>query len=181
MRAPEQVVAGPRASRSRGGPLSSKRVPRLLSSAKPMWQEHNYALRFPQPRKGRKAEGIRYERKVLTYLTSAFPQFLGSLPFTYWDKSGKHICIPDGVLLGENLPVVFEVKLSHTLRAYWELCLLYRPVVSMALGRPVRIAEITQSYDPSSPIPTVNPKPFGSVEDFLSSGVSEGVILWRPK
>lgn len=181
MRVPETVVSGSRASRARGGPLSSKRVPRCLSGAKAMWLEHNYAQRFPQPRKGRKAEGLRYERKVLSFLTERYPQFLGSLPFTYWDHLGKHICIPDGILLGETFPVVFEVKLSHTLKAYWELSLLYRPVVSMALGRPVRVAEITQSYDPSMPIPSVNHKPFSSVEDFLSSGVNEGVILWRPK
>lgn len=170
-----------RAFRRRGSPSSSKRVPRRLTSARPMWLGHNLSETYPKPKVGRKAQGVRYERKVNQYLTERFEAFVSNLPFEYVDRTGRHFCIPDGILLQGNSAVVFEVKLSHTLRAYWELVNLYRPVVELALGCKVRIAEITQSYDPSAPIPSVNHRPFGTVSDFLESGVNEGVILWRPQ
>lgn len=159
--------------------MSSKRVPRHLSSAQALWADFNLAAQFPRPRKGRKAEGLRYEKKVNDFLEGKYSSFIPNLPFEYYDRTGKHLCIPDGILFTHQGVIVFEVKLTHTIKAYWELSTLYRPVIRLALRVPVRVAEITRSYDPSAPFPGAQ-KPFQSVDAFLHSNASEGVILWRP-
>lgn len=170
------VDTGVRAHRFRSS--STKRIPRALTSASCMWTEWNYAAKFPQPRKGRKAQGLRYERKVNAYLFDLFPNFVPNLPFRYCDSSGAHVCIPDGILFRPTEVIIFEVKLTHTLKAYAELTRTYRPVVQRALGRRVRVVEITQSYDPRIPFPTGGV--FPSIERFLESSDKEGVVLWRP-
>jgi hypothetical protein len=173
--------AGEGVIRAHRPPLSrsTKRIPRALSSASCMWLEWNYAARFPQPRKGRKAQGLRYERRVNEYLFNQFELFVPNLPFRYCDSSGAHVCIPDGILFRPQEVIIFEVKLTHTLKAYWELTKTYRPVVQRALGRRVRVCEITQSYDPRTPFPTGGVH--RTVQSFLESSDKEGVVLWRPQ
>lgn len=160
------------------GKLTSKRIIRGLREAVPLLSEPNYALRFPTAKRGRKGVGLRFERKVCETLAERYPFFLPNLAIRYRDSGGSGVCIPDGILFREREIVVFEMKLSHTPRAYYELIGLYAPVISRAFGRPVRVAEITRNYDPTLPFPGE----FGvakDVREFLDSDWKVGVILWR--
>lgn len=173
-----ESLASPLGVRVSGGQLSSKRIIRGLREATPLFSEPNYARRFPTVKRGRKGTGLRFERKVCERLAARYPFFLPSLAVRYRDSGGSGVCIPDGILFRERELVVFECKLSHTPRAYWELEGLYAPVLRRAFGLPVRVAEITLNYDPTRPFP-VECGIFREVREFLDSDFAVGVILWR--
>ena len=160
------------------GKLTSKRIIRGLRDATPLFSEPNYHLRFPTAKRGRKGAGLRFERKACDHLMSRYPFFLPNLAIRYRDSAGSGVCIPDGLLFREKEIIAFEMKLSHTRRAYYELSGLYKPVLERAFGLPVRIAEVTRNYDPGDPFP-VSFVICQDVGEFLTSTATVGVVLWR--
>ena len=139
--------------------------------------------------KGRKAQGIRYERKVLEFLEASSPLPLYPGPWIeFWDKERgkwtKRWCQPDGLLLDpwEGRAIVVEVKYQHTSDAWWQLRKLYLPVLEMMLPEyeffPL---EICKWYDPAVSFPeevAMTPVPWQS-QGFGSSSPF-GVHIWKP-
>lgn len=131
-----------------------------VASAWPNWAA---CLKRELPIRGRsaaQAAGLRYERKVFRKLEKGFPGFISHLPFTFTSPRGREVAIPDGVIFGTEGPgkparlTIIEVKLRHTVDAWYQLHQLYLPVVAEAFpGFRIKVLEICKWYDPSVKLP----------------------------
>lgn len=70
----------------------------------------------------------------------------------------RRYCEPDGLLIApdEALITIVEIKLRHTVEAWWKLLYVYRPAVCAAFrGAPwaVALCEVVRWYDPAEPFP----------------------------
>lgn len=107
------------------------RIVRGLIWAKEVGKRPSY---IPASRaRGKKAEGVRYERK----LAKALPGTRHGVWFEFEDSNGKGCCQADLLLELGNMIVVLEAKYSWVAQAYQQIEQLYVPVISLALGRRV--------------------------------------------
>lgn len=129
--------------------------------------------------------GKRYENRVLVAITKLFAGsdvFVRPSPwieFSGGPSTSRH-CQPDLLLETPEEIFLCEIKFSHTLDAFWQLQHLYAPVVSRLHERPVRLVEITRSFDPVVRFPAPM-RLFFSIEHILRtppSGAVE-VLQWK--
>lgn len=71
---------------------------------------------------------------------------------------GRRFCEPDGLIIApdEALITIIEIKLRHTVNAWWQMHKVYEPAVCAAFaGGPWAIAlcEVVRWYDPGEPFP----------------------------
>jgi hypothetical protein len=128
--------------------------------------------------RGKKAEGLRFEAKVIDLLVGHYDCFIASLPFRYYTELGERFCIPDGVFVFENEVVVVEIKLQHTLQAWFQITKLYFPVLEKAFNLPVRGVEVVRWFNKEIRFPSellVVP----DLRTFLQAKNKLGVCLWR--
>ena len=109
---------------------------------------------------GAQANGIRYERKVQRYLTALCSGHYVPAPwFRYCTHNHPHwhYCQPDGLLFNynRNLITIVEIKLGHSLQAWWQVQNLYRPVINFVFGSRWSLAacEVTARHDPAIAFP----------------------------
>lgn len=133
-------------------------------------------------RRGRKAEGIRFERKAQQHLEALDEHYLAS-PWILFIAGGRpHWCQPDGIHLDvrRGILTIVEIKYSHTAEAHRQLRRVYAPVLARifppSLWR-IRLVEFVKWYDAdvAFPEPTdMCPQPFAHLTDRI------GVHIWRP-
>lgn len=131
--------------------------------------------------------GLRYEQKAHLYLQETLQDYAVSPRFNFRDDTGGRICIPDGLFypLGMNKPVfIFEIKISHTSDAWWQLRRLYQPVVARYFAnteRAVGVVEVCQSLDPATPFPE-NYVVIEDLRKWVEAGDPNkfGVFQWKP-
>lgn len=149
-----------------------------LLDAKPLFAAYNYADKFPRAKRGARAAGHRFEAKVVKALEQKYPSFTTSLAFQFkTEYAEKNICIVDGLLALDDEVVVVEVKLRHTVDAWFQLRKLYQPVLKKALNKPIRALEICSVYEPQARFP----EPFlivTNIEEFIRSRCDLGVLIW---
>lgn len=122
-------------------------------------------------RKGVKADGVRYERKVQTYLESVFGDRYVPSPWIAFDQNGRRrFCQPDGLIF--DIPngriTIVEIKLRHTYRAYQQLARVYFPLLSRMFPTDkwrFELVEVVKWYDCN--------EPFGGAH-FLQSDIAHG-------
>ena len=149
-----------------------------LISAKILCAEYNYMSKFPRPRTGAKAAGLRFEKQVVKSLEQKYSGFISGIPFQYkTEYADKVICIPDGFLLYGKEIIVIEIKLRHTIDAWFQLRKLYSPVLQKVFSRPVRMMEICKVYEPGVVFPE-RILILKDVREFLTSKEEMGVLLW---
>lgn len=105
---------------------------------------------------GVRADGLRYEKKVHSYLEGRFGKSFVKSPWLHFLANGKEeYCQPDGILLLTGQTVIVECKLSHTALAWWQLKHLYLPVLEKLLGtsKPFKLLEICKWFDPHTKFP----------------------------
>lgn len=134
-----------------------------------------------------KRRGKVFEKRALSALEEAglFDLFVPS-PWMKFEepRTGARICQPDalGFHEGRDGPVVtiIEIKLRHAIMAYWQLRRLYEPVVKAAFPHyEVRVCELTQAFDPSTPWPEEIVF-IQAMPDLRALGPRFGVLQWRP-
>lgn len=138
----------------------------------------------PRRYRGRRALGIRYERKVHDYLNGACGGVERSYFPSEWFKfaSGESVrwCQPDGLILHlrEGIVTVVEVKYQHTPDAWFQLRELYEPVLRVAMpGWRFALLEVVKWYDPS----TFFPERVVLCADPLQAPLGAvGVHIWNP-
>lgn len=133
-------------------------------------------------KRGRKMEGIRYERKVQAHLEAKSEFYLAS-PWIIFIVDGRpHWCQPDGLHfdLRSGTITIVEVKYSHTAEAHRQLRNVYAPVLARifppSLWR-LRLVELVKWYDPAVAFPEATdmcPDPFAHSSNRI------GVHIWRP-
>lgn len=108
---------------------------------------------------GRRAEGVRYERRVHGYLEELYGDaYLASPWIRFFDDGQWRWCQPDGLLwdFHRGVITVVEVKYQHVELAWWQTRKLYSPVLrSMfpeALWK-IEVCEVVKWYDPAVSFP----------------------------
>lgn len=123
--------------------------------------------------------GLRYESQVQDQLVKMFSEYTPEPELHFIDQGVYRNVRPDGILVGENHLVIFEIKYQHVPEAWWQLEKLYKVVLDGLYHRPISLVEICRSYDPATPFPCE----VGMISD-LETWVSEyrpifGVHVWR--
>ena len=101
---------------------------------RPTWVRPIAEPPFPllKARGQRARAGLKYEAKVHDYLLDRFGiRYFPSQWWAYAEGDRTHHCQTDGILIDERSKrlVLFEVKLSHTPTAYWQMENLYIPIL----------------------------------------------------
>jgi len=117
----------------------------------------------PSKAKGAKAVGIRYERKVLAFLSERHAHFVASPWFRYTLRAfaGRvNYAQPDGLFIdpAQGLVTIVEVKYAHTADAYFQLMDKYVPILkcflrSATVDWKIAVVEIVHWYDASTAFP----------------------------
>ncbi len=101
--------------------------------------------------------GKAFEARVQADLAHLLgPRYLPGPWFSF--NSGSNfvrVCQPDGILELPRSVLLIEIKLQHTIAAWYQLRQLYQPVVERAFRKPTTIVEIFRSGD----ILSVYPEP----------------------
>lgn len=138
-------------------PLPSGHRHKLLSKDSVAWALYSErspikALKRPGSNSASQKAGKRYEARVLKAL-SIIPNGRAVLsPWIQYGLTSGHesYCQPDALLFRKNYLIIFEIKLTHTIDAYWQLRHLYLPIMKrLELNIPIVLVEITRSFDPS--------------------------------
>lgn len=141
-------------------------------------------IRHIHPR-GRRAAGLRYERKTQRHLCEAFGDAYTPGPwieFRDGPTRDKRWCQPDGVLIDvrRGRITVVEIKYTHTELAYWQLFELYIPVLRALFPAPqwhFAAVEVCARYDCAVICPET-PVLRKRIEDAFPR--SFNVHIWRP-
>lgn len=125
--------------------------------------------------------GLRYEAKAQDYLSRTLGRAYNIAPFLHFDDHYvARTAVPDGIYFGLGANAfIFEIKISHTPDAWWQLRKLYQPVVEeLDFVRSVTVIEVVKSLDPSVPFPEETYQIRG-VEGLIPSP-RFNVFIWRP-
>jgi len=135
--------------------------------------------------RGRRAEGLRYEGKAQNYLSERLGQGYLRSPWLRFMERGAdrpRWCQPDGLYIDFELGklVIVEVKLQHTLDAWWQLEHLYIPVIRRAFAQgiwTIATCEVVKWYDPAVAYP-VAPTLRENIVEAAPNDFS--VHIWKP-
>jgi hypothetical protein len=143
-----------------------------------------FAKKKRRPR-GRRAEGIRYEKRVHTHFLSLYGERYVPNPWLIFCLKGSdklQWAQPDGLLidLDEGKIVICEMKYQHCREAYWQLVGKYRPLMEVIFPRALwtlTTIEVVKWYDCSVKFPaTVTLR-----KSLEAVKVGEfGVHIWKP-
>lgn len=112
--------------------------------------------------RGRRADGLRYERRGQEWLTAILPySYVASPWFKFKRRSPNSAwawCQPDGldIDIRRGLITIVEFKLQHTSKAWWQTRRLYEPVVRELFHPSIwefAIVEIVRWFDPDVAFP----------------------------
>src|SRR5687768_9796590 len=106
---------------------------------------------------GRRAEGVRYEKKVQSHLLYEYPETYVPSPwirFREEESSKPRWCQPDGIIVDPHRGIVTccEIKYSHTSDAWFQTRKLYIPVLEHIFASTlwsIQVCEIVKWYDPA--------------------------------
>ena len=149
---PNPTSSQPQHSRTSFRPAGLVEWAKLSLSAPRWWS--------PRRAKGRRAQGIRYEKKVHEVLSRRLGAKYVPNPWFVFGTSEPgppRWCQPDGLVI--NIPrgmvTIIEVKYQHVGDAWHQLRELYCPVVARAFGPgcKVGVVEVTKWYDPATRFP----------------------------
>ena len=144
-------------------PAGAVQTAELIFSPPPFINTH-------KKRRGKRAEGIRYEYAVQDFLDVEHGDFFLPSPwlrFTAYHTGDKvRFCQPDGLLFdfASGTITLVEIKLKHVAAAWWQTRHLYQPVVQKLFPPDlwtISICEIVHWLDPH----TLFPEKFNYAQD----------------
>ena len=101
------------------------------------------------------------------------------LESTFGSRSDERVARPGGASSGETSsfpgPLIIEIKLRHSPRAWTQLAELYGPLVERLVGLPPRLVEVTRSFDCATPWPE-KPRLVRALAETPERGV--GILPW---
>lgn len=127
--------------------------------------------------------GKKYEGRVLSFLATRFDN-IRSGPWIRFatERDSYRLCQPDALLVGSKSAeiTIVEVKVRHTLDAYWQLRYLYAPVVKAIFpSHKIRLLEIVKSFDGGIHYPETFNFHF-QFDDWQKQLPDFGVVQWKP-
>ena len=141
----------------------------ISTSPPPFW-------RASKPR-GRKRQGVKYEAAAQAHFASLFPNWQPSPWLHFCDAHGTRWCQPDGWAEFHDSLLLVEFKYQHTPDAWWQLRMIYQPLLEHLTAKAVSVLEVVKWYDCA----TAFPEPARLVADPRGwRGREFGVHIWRP-
>lgn len=138
-------------------------------------------IKGTEKRKGRRAQGIRYERRGHEEFLQRYPGYLPSPWFRFYDREGEKWCQVDGLLVNpwQGQITIVEFKYQHTEGAHLQLFGIYLPVVSVLFAGLYKIAccEVVKWFDPAIVCPAA---PFLCKDPSVAPVGRFNVHIWRP-
>ena len=136
-------------------------------------------------RRGRRGQGIRYEKKGHEYFQDLYGSSYVPSPWFKFRELGEpemRWCQPDGLLFQpyHGRITIVEFKLQHTSDAWWQLKWLYLPVVARAFPGDLwnfALCEVTKWFDPATLFPE---RPRLREDVTLVEPGEVGVHIWKP-
>jgi hypothetical protein len=130
--------------------------------------------------RGAKRAGIKYERDFSLMMSNSHPTYFPSQWVHFENETGWHWCQVDGILAlpDAGILLVFECKLKHTYRSFYQLHDLYLPVLQFVFPH-LKLVPITvvRHYDPAIYYPA-KVKLMQDLHDYPSAN-QIGVYLWK--
>ncbi len=121
-------------------------------------------------RRGKRAEGLRYERAVQERFDADYGEFFLPSPWlrftaTHTEEKLRY-CQPDGLFFdfAAGILTIVEVKLKHVAAAWWQTRHLYEPVVRKLFPPnlwQINVCEVVRRIDPH----TIFPERFNYAQD----------------
>lgn len=150
-------------------------------------QWNSVGLNKKKRRSEAKKAGIRYEAKARELLETHLPSIRSSLKLCYRDLTGERFCELDALYQDGGLIWLFEIKISHTSAAWWQLREFYEPIVrAWQPEAKIMLVELVKNFDPT----TAFPEGFGLNTDAVEffDKVRAGkpldttfqVLVWKP-
>lgn len=150
-----------------------------FSSTKPTFLREKARVR------GRRGQGIKYERLAQQYLQELYGASYFASPWIRYREYENEIlrwCQPDGLIIEPELGIItlVEIKYSHTYEAYRQLYRCYSPVIQKLFPPELwtfRYVEVVKWYDQQLKLPVETQLcklPHYASEDSL------GVHIWSP-
>jgi len=101
-----------------------------------------------------KANGIRYEWQVYSYLTELFEPIHIQHCIHFSDDNGYRTVVPDAIVCLSDCVFLIEVKSQHMPETWWQCEKLYKPLLEELFLKPVFCIEIVKTFDSQMPFPT---------------------------
>lgn len=112
------------------------------------------AIKNPGTHSAAQKAGKRFEKKLLSKLETKDGFQVLKAPWIQYENGSTRWCQPDALIIRKDDVLIIEAKLTHTSDAYWQLRLLYEPVVRLlSPGANIHLVEITRSFDPAVRMP----------------------------
>ncbi len=97
--------------------------------------------------------GKKYEQRCHEVLSRQWENLGSYLPgpwISFHDQNRKRrLCQPDALFIrSDGSVLIVEMKLTHTLNAWWQLRRLYQPVVERLYNREAFVLEVCRTGDP---------------------------------
>lgn len=136
-------------------------------------------------RKGRRAQGIRYERRGHECFQERYGDCYVPSPwfqFSEEESDSPRWCQPDALLFDPTAGRIhiLEFKYQHTSDAWWQLRQLYFPVIRALFPRhlwEIGLCEVVKWYDPVTAFPE---KVVMAREPQIVLPGELGVHIWKP-
>ena len=111
-------------------------------------------------RRGAKGRGIRYEKKIQSILDERFGSNYIPGPWVLFSEGSDirpRYCQPDGILIDfyRGRIIIVEIKYNHCELAWWQLYMLYLPVIRKIFGPnwTYSCCEVVKWFDPLTKVP----------------------------
>lgn len=157
--------------------------PRDLTSAKVLaYGDHPVTRRRPRGSTGAQKAGLRYQRQVCDELRRIFGResvLVG--PWVEYRTEGRLCyCQPDAIVHVGDRSYVFEVKLSTTTDAWWQLRHLYGPIAQHLYpqGR-IILVNVVKSHYPEIRFPEDTWTFEIGLETLKERSSIERIVMWR--
>lgn len=169
-----------------------------LETKRPFFHSQAHKALVPRASAAARKAGLVYEKKVQEKVKDEFAGWkvlCGPWLRFYTIEEGngrvrrkERWCQPDCLVLAQEHVIIFEVKVRHTERAWWQLFALYGPVCVTLWKKRVILVEVTKSFDagvsvPGEYVPAWNWKE--AKKEIVRIGKKEGssemiLLQWRP-
>jgi hypothetical protein len=143
-----------------------------------------FAVARKKRRSGARRQGQVYEEKVQKYLQFQFEDHYVPSPWIVFSEGAsaqRRFCQPDGLLfsLPRRKMTIIEIKLRHTVEAFYQTRLLYLPVLQTMFPSEIweiAICEVCKWYDPGEFFPE-SPQMLRRIEEAQPGRF--GVHIWN--
>lgn len=144
--------------------------------------EHPVTRRRPRGSSAAQKSGLRYQRQVCDELRVQFggAAVLVGPWLEYRLGLERRYCQPDAIVLHRDLIFVFEVKLSSTTDAWWQLRHLYGPVVQKLYpSARLVLVNVVKSHYPEIRFPEDTWTFDMGLESLKARSSVERIVQWR--